>query len=87
MKFSKWYFTELEVMVTGDYQPGRPAPYCNDHDSPTFSDPGDPEEMNDVAVYLKNGIKQIEITKYLLPDVYKEICDDMLIAMEEDFNE
>lgn len=43
------YEVELKgygVLVDVDYVPYRPAPYCQNHDSPAFSDPGDDEEFN-----------------------------------------
>lgn len=33
---------EIELDVT----PPRPAPFCQNHDSPAFSDPGDPGEVD-----------------------------------------
>jgi hypothetical protein len=33
------------LQVAGHYDPGRPAPMCQNHDSPAFSDPGDPAEL------------------------------------------
>ena len=41
--------------VDVDYVPCRPAPPCSDHDSPAFSDPGDDEEFEIVAVRTPSG--------------------------------
>lgn len=34
-----------EEEVSFSISPDRPAPYCLNHDSPAFSDPGDPAEI------------------------------------------
>lgn len=35
----------LMVAVSGQYDPGYPAPPCSDHDHPAFSDPGSPSDI------------------------------------------
>ena len=52
---------EVEVKVTCNYIPERPAPFTMNHDSPNFSDPGDDEEFDD----LKITIGGIDITEYI----------------------
>jgi hypothetical protein len=37
---------EYWITVEGSYSPGRPPPPCSNHDSPCFSDPGDPPEFD-----------------------------------------
>jgi hypothetical protein len=82
--FSEWYLLdELEVLVEGKFQRGRPAPYCNNPDSPKFSDPGDPAKVDDVHVYLVKNGKRLDIKEWISDEMYKDICDDMLIEMEE----
>jgi hypothetical protein len=36
---------ECEESIEAKYTPERPAPFCMDHDSPKFSDPGDSSEV------------------------------------------
>lgn len=36
---------EQDCTVRGTWTQGRPAPPCSDHDSPAFSDSGDPGEI------------------------------------------
>jgi len=38
---------ECDTDIDITFNPGRPAPYCQNHDSPTFSDSGDPAELDD----------------------------------------
>ena len=78
MNFSKWYLAELEVRVDGRYEGARPAPMCFDHDSPNFSDPGDPEVIDDVRVYLVGPKGQIDLTDYLDMDIYEDIVDAVI---------
>ena len=37
---------ECGQLVDVDFTPERPAPFCQNHDSPSFSDPGDPVEVD-----------------------------------------
>jgi hypothetical protein len=47
-------YVELQVEVDVDYTPERPAPACQDHDSPRFCDSGDDEfiEITDVKFVI-----------------------------------
>lgn len=44
-----------EFKVQADYTPERPAPFCNNHDSPAFSDPGDPMDLEIIEVLTPTG--------------------------------
>lgn len=43
------------VIADINYVPYRPAPSCQNHDSPAFSDPGDDEEFEVIAVKSAEG--------------------------------
>lgn len=84
MDFNEHYLLdELEVLIDGKYHPGRPAPYCNGHDDPRFSDPGDPAEVYDMAVYLEKNGKRLDITEYLDDVLLNDMRNDMIEHMEE----
>ena len=46
---------DIEVFVEANVTPGRPAPPCQDHDSPAFCDSGDPIEVDIVSVKDEDG--------------------------------
>jgi hypothetical protein len=78
------YDTGVEVRVTR-FDPGRPAPACSNPDSPAFSDPGDPEEI-EFGVFPVRGSKkrrEREISNDLSAEIEEEITDKALGEMHE----
>lgn len=43
---------DLDLTFSAGVTPPRPPPPCSNHDSPAFSDPGDPGEVDDVRLVL-----------------------------------
>lgn len=90
---------EIGFKVTS-YSPGRPAPNCQDHDDPRFSDPGDSEEcefdlywIERIKTYNNDGTIKIEqkLTKIVDEPLYDEVeeqifewCRENLIPDDED---
>ena len=75
------YITDIEVEVEAVVNPGYPAPFCQDHDSPAFSDPGDPGNIDEIHVFLtrknrKGETIQLEITDFIDLDYLEEQCFD-----------
>lgn len=60
-----------------EYSPGRPAPFCQNHDSPAFSDPGDPEEL-DIVEECPNCHEAIDEDKAReeIAEKYADSCQD-----------
>lgn len=78
---------QLELEVECVFTPGRPAPPCQDPSSPTFSDCGDSEEIDDMHVYLtrkghKGKIIRLEITDFI--DDESEIYEEVMNNLPED---
>jgi len=46
---------EIELKVEGIITPERAPPVCSNHDSPAFSDPGDPGEVEVETIFAKIG--------------------------------
>ena len=64
---------ELEIIFTGDFTPGRPAPNCSNHDSPAFSDSGDDMEFDVTSVECPD-----------IPDwLHEKLCTIIEEASEE----
>ena len=73
---------ELEVEVDVDYTPERPAPACQNHDSPAFSDSGDDEaiEITDVKFIIgPHGRVDalVPVPEALMAHVCDKIIDDV----------
>jgi hypothetical protein len=64
-------YVELYIEVEADYSPERPAPPCQNHDSPRFSDPGDSEECE---------IKSVKflISRRAQKDKFADVPDSMM---------
>lgn len=76
-------YVELSVEADVDYSPSRPAPACQNHDSPKFSDPGDDEfmEIGDMAfiIITDDGKKiKIPVPDALADYVAREIDGDVI---------
>jgi hypothetical protein len=72
----------IEVEIEAVFTPGRPAPFCQDHDSPDFSDSGDSEEVDDLKVYLtrtskRAGLIQLDITDFIDCETLEKLEDDV----------
>lgn len=66
---------EITIEITlkvRNFKPSRPAPACQNHDSPAFSDSGDDAEYQDVEVFF--GGEQLP----------KNLADAILEILEED---
>ena len=67
----------VEVEVEAVVNPGYPAPACSNHDSPAFSDPGDPGEVEEIHVFLTRKDRtgktiQLDITEFINTDALEE---------------
>jgi hypothetical protein len=58
------------IVVSGEYLPSRPAPHCMNHDSPAFSDSGDPIEIE-----ISGIIGQMQDEYYAKSDIYDRIVE------------
>ena len=81
-------FIELEIEVHADYVPARPAPPCQDHDSPRYSDSGDDEyceitDMKFVIPFVCDTIKAVDIPPALEEYIADTIIDDVITACRE----
>jgi hypothetical protein len=74
------YTEEVEVTVTGKGTPGRPPPPCSNHDSPAFSDAGDPTECDDLTVELGG----IDVTDRLVDGEMDKLLDRACEEIEEE---
>ena len=59
---------ERGIEATVIYTPARPAPRCSDPDSPAFSDPGDPAEMEIVGAVCTDGEEPVPVGPSILED-------------------
>lgn len=91
-------YVEMSIEAEVDYSPARPAPACQDHDSPRFSDPGDDEmleygEMH--FVFTRDGVKsRVKIPDALIEHVIDKIdgdvidqCRDKAVITKDDYAE
>jgi hypothetical protein len=74
----------VDVEVECVFTPGRPAPACQNPSSPAFSDCGDPEEIDDLHVFLarrghKGKIIRLEITDFIddESDIEEEVLNNL----------
>ena len=57
MKSANYTYTcECEKEIDFQVSPGRPAPPCSNHDSPAFSDSGDPAEIEGPDICPNCGV-------------------------------
>lgn len=74
---------EFRVNVTC-FTPERPAPNCQDHDSPRFSDSGDDEELEFTLLMKKENGEYVEVTDDSVSEtVYEKIA--MIMREEEQY--
>lgn len=71
-------YDDLDVVIDGrievmNFKPERQAPACSDHDSPRFSDDGDPVEYDVSKVILTINGKEIEITGESADAIYDAV--------------
>ena len=75
---------ELKFHVRIDrYRPARPAPACQDHDSPRFSDPGNDEEC-EFTLFLQN--EKGELVELEDSIVYEQMTDTVFEYARELYN-
>ena len=87
MKMKGILWKECEVHFDADYRPARPAPACQDHDSPRFSDPGDDEECEFKAYFVirsKGDVRRIEVPDGLIFEEVFEECRKQYENQRED---
>ena len=67
---------ELDIYceVSADYTPERPAPFCQDHDNPKFSDDGDRAIIESVCIELY-GVDITDTIEKYEPKLYDRIVD------------
>lgn len=87
---------EIRVIVDVDYTPARPAPACQDPDSPRFSDSGDDEVMEITAAWFLVGVPYggpvrvpvpVALMDYVcgqIDDHVLEQCRDRIEKMKEE---
>lgn len=69
------------VRIEFDFQLARPAPPCSDPDSPRFSDPGDPGEVEILAAFVLRRLANNQIRARPMPaDMIDRLRDDDKIA-------
>lgn len=80
---------EVEIEIDYDYTPERPAPACQDHDSPRFSDSGDPEELEITEMHILDDDKKIKIPVDICDIICKanieKLTDEARDLHEDDF--
>jgi len=74
---------EIEIEVDADYTAYRPAPACQDHDSPRYSDSGDDEELEVIDMYILDDDKKIKIPV----DICDIICKCNIDSLTEQARE
>ena len=87
-------YHEFQMQIEGSYSPARPAPHCQDHDDPRFSDPGDPEEheihaghfiIEEKCYDAKAEKWEKKTFKIPIPDaLYEHLDDQIRDAMREE---
>jgi 5,10-methenyltetrahydromethanopterin hydrogenase len=85
MRVKKIYI-ELETEFEVDYSPERPAPHCQDHSSPRYSDPGDPEEVEITEAYFRIGDKLVKIPAELMGYICDTCIDDVTSVCREQYD-
>jgi hypothetical protein len=72
MKVDVFFETDIEVEVTVEAvcSRGYPPPPCSDHDHPNFSDPGEPDEVEELSIFLtrkdrKGKTVKLDITQFV----------------------
>jgi hypothetical protein len=75
------YELKLEPIISR-FRPARPAPACQNHSDPCFSDPGDDEEIEfELFIKFKDKIISLpkdERFKELVEDIYGSAVDDVV---------
>jgi hypothetical protein len=63
--------------VNGLYTKGRSAPYAYSHDDPSFSDPGDSTEIEEISIYI--GAQEVSevITDGVKSKIYEELLEKL----------
>jgi len=70
---------ECEKSIEVTFTPDRPAPPCSDHDSPAFSDPGDPGELDFPEQCPHCSLPLIEEKVYdFCTDAYQDAVNDAM---------
>jgi len=67
---------ETLTEISADYTPERPAPFCQDHDNPDYSDYGDLWEVNDTCIELL-GVDITNTIASFEPALYNRIIEKL----------
>jgi len=67
---------ETLAEISADYTPERPAPFCQDHDTPDYSDYGDLWEVNDTCIELY-GVDITNTIASFEPALYNRIIEKL----------
>ena len=70
----------IDCTISADYTPDRPAPFCQDHDNPHFSDTGDPAILDNICIELAG----VDIYDYLSEDILDIIRDRIIEEAENE---
>jgi len=52
---------EISAVATCRYTPPRPAPHCSDPDHPSYSDPGDPEDLDVLELHCADCGSKLDL--------------------------
>jgi len=78
---------DFDVLIQAkNFRPARPAPACNNPDSPAFSDCGDDAEVEEYTVHFyfqKEQVFFVEVPEKLL-DILDEIITDKIFTKGEE---
>lgn len=82
---------EVDLTFSAAVTPSRPPPPCSNHDSPAFSDPGDPGEVDDVRIVLTSAqVRALREARYHEPNMtphpgYRRPLSDLTDAQVAEF--
>ena len=88
------YWWEFDLEVEAEYSPERPAPSCQNPDSPKFGDPGGPEELELEHVWISGKLSDDKIHHIILMllqykrlDVLELLSPEAIEKIEEECRE
>lgn len=78
---------DRECLVRACYTAGRPAPYASNHDSPAFSDPGDPPDLDILSTRVEQSdgsYREEQLGDLTLEFIRERLLDDLADYQGED---
>lgn len=66
-----WFCPECDCEIDIKFKPERPAPACSNHDSPAFSDSGDPADIDYPDECPECGLELISHED----SIYAKVCE------------